>query len=99
MSLDVFWAVLRTINFFILFAAFMVMIYKGVFKLILDRTNFQWDRLLNLLWVTVMMVALAESLLQWNPGGIRTVMTFFVASLQLYVSVFFFKMRPQVDER
>lgn len=88
------WEVLRIVNFLILFIAFMVMIYKGVFNLAL-KGEIQWDRLMNLFWVSLGVYSIGEVLYLSVQGGFRIIVMTLVGLLQLYVVVFRFKINKE----
>lgn len=83
-----FWEYARVLNFAILFTAFMILTYRGVFHLTVQARSFNWDRFMNLCWVTLSLYALGEILAQEVQGGLRVLIGTAVAVLQLYVVLF-----------
>lgn len=94
-----FWEYLRVFNFSILFTAFMILTYRGVFHLTTEARSFNWDRFMNLCWVIVSLYALGEILSQEVRGGFRVVVGAAVAVLQLYVVLFRYESRQEVIEK
>lgn len=88
------WQWLRMINFVILFIAFMVMMYKGAYRLFVDPESFNPERMMNLVWTTVVILGTGEVLYQDTRGGVRIIVTCAAAILQLYLAVFKFKAIP-----
>lgn len=87
-----FWNIVRVVNFIILFIAFMVMMHKGLLKMILDgRESFDWDRFTNLCWTILAIYSIGEVIYQVIGGGPRVLLQTAMALLQLYVVVFQYK--------
>lgn len=82
------WDDLRMINFFILFVCFVILVYRGVFKIIADKGFFYWDRLVNLLWCFIICAGIGEVLYKNIEGGWRVLGVFIVSLVQLYVVLF-----------
>lgn len=82
------WDDLRLVNFFILFVCFVILVYRGVFKLVVDKKVFYWDRLMNLLWCFGICAGLAETLYKDVQGGFRVLLIFLISLVQLYVVLF-----------
>jgi len=79
---------LRVAIFTILFASWLIMLYKGVLRMVLHRNSFMWDKFMNLLWVSCVMYGLAEILVSNLPGGPRLWVSFTVSLVQLWVVLF-----------
>lgn len=84
-----FWDAVRIVNFVILLIAFMVMLHKGILKMILDgRESFDWDRFCNFCWTLLACYSIGEVLYQIVGGGPRVLLQTAMALLQLWVVVF-----------
>lgn len=97
--MDEMWAVLRLVNFAILFVAFVFMVYKGVLRMTLNKNAFHWDKYMNLLWVLLACYSIGEVLYMDTPGGPRIFIQTLIALLQLYVVVFRYDKKVNETDR
>lgn len=98
-EIDGFWDILRLVNFVILFAAFVLLVYKATLRLALEPHNFHMDRLVNLAWTTLALYSIGEVLYSDVTGGPRIVFAFLVAAFQLYAVIFWYKPRRGHEEQ
>lgn len=84
------WEVLRYLNWIILFAAWLIMLYRGVLNWVKFRMSFDWARFTNLAWTTLAVYSIGEVLYQHANGGPRVIGQTGVALLQLWVVIFKF---------
>lgn len=85
--MDDVWEAVRVINFIILFASFVVMVYKGALHLVLEE-KIHWDKLVNLAWVVIAIYSIGEVLYLSAVGGFRIFLMTALSIFQLYVVVF-----------
>lgn len=98
--MDDIWITIRSINFALLFAAFMVAVYKGILKSITHRKAFYWDRFLNLCWIVLSLYALGEIFyISDIPGGPRVLFSTAVILLQLWIVFFKYGQPKQAEPR
>jgi hypothetical protein len=84
------WDTLRLVDFLLTFVAFVILVYRGVFKMVFDRQYFYWDRLMNMVWCFVISFSTGQILYDHGnvAGGSRLWVTLCAALFQLYIVTF-----------
>lgn len=84
-----FWSydTVRACTFVALFTSFIILLYRGTFKMLVDRKNFYWDRFMNLTWCTVGCIVIGDVIYDDISGGWRVWMVLAASLLQLYVVI------------
>ena len=84
-----FWEILRFVDFILLFASFVILMYRAVYKAFVAPELLSWVRIMNLIWSLIASVAVGELIVRDVEAEVPRVIIFFIAgSLQLWVVLF-----------
>jgi hypothetical protein len=98
--MDDLWETMRMVNFIILFASFVIGVYKAVLKNITHSGAFNWDRFMNMAWTILSLYSLGEILyITGIAGGPRIFLSTGVMLLQLWVVIFKYGDPKQPESR